>query len=93
MKWKNRGLDVTMETDPHYLAFDYSMWKRIGIYGKVNPPLRGPEDRKFLINGISKRMLDSISTDTNTFTKVKRQMEKISMGIFGMHDQDSIIYN
>ncbi|MEM3715403.1 MAG: hypothetical protein QXF82_10700, partial [Nitrososphaeria archaeon] len=72
MKWKNRGLDVTMETEPHYLAFDYSMWKRIGIYGKVNPPLRGPEDRKFLINMISKRMLDSISTDTNTFTKSEK---------------------
>ncbi len=71
-KWRNSGVNVTMETEPHYLAFDYSMWNKIGIYGKVNPPLRGANDRQFLIDMVSKKQIDSISTDTNTLTKQEK---------------------
>ncbi len=67
-KYREMGLDVSMETEPHYLFYDDSMWNLLGVYGKVNPPLRTKLDREFLIKKLSERKLDSISSDVNALT-------------------------
>ena len=61
-KAKKSGTDVTAETAPHYLIFDDNMIKDDGRY-KMNPPIRGEEDREALIKGILDGTIDMIATD------------------------------
>lgn len=59
---KAAGLDVTCETAPHYLLIDDRMMREDGRY-KMNPPIRGSDDRKALIEGIQDGTIDIIATD------------------------------
>ena len=43
-----RGVDVTCETCPHYLAFTEEDLERLGAIAKCAPPLRPAEDREAL---------------------------------------------
>ena len=59
---KKDGLNVTCETAPHYLLMDDSQLLEEGRF-KMNPPLRSPEDRQALIEGILDGTIDMIATD------------------------------
>jgi len=59
---KARGVDVTCETAPHYLTLDDSMLQDDGRF-KMNPPIRGREDRKALLEGLVDGTIDMIATD------------------------------
>ena len=59
---KAAGVDVTCETAPHYLILDDSMLRDDGGF-RMNPPIRGREDREALINGILDGTVDMIATD------------------------------
>jgi dihydroorotase (multifunctional complex type) len=58
---KASGMDITIETCPHYLTHDVT-WSR-GDVGKINPPLRDPSDRDALWNGIADGTIDTVATD------------------------------
>ena len=45
---KARGVPVTAETCPQYLAFDATALERVGPYAKCNPPLKTPADQQAL---------------------------------------------
>jgi dihydropyrimidinase len=55
------GSRVSIETCIHYLTHDTA--SDIGVIGKVNPPLRPPEDREALWRGIRDGHIDTIGTD------------------------------
>lgn len=60
---KARGVQVTAETCPHYLLLtEQALESRDADY-RMNPPLRGEEDRLALIEGLKDGTLDAISTD------------------------------
>ena len=59
---KREGVDVTCETAPHYLVLDETMLQEDGRF-KMNPPLRGVEDRLALVEGICDGTIDMIATD------------------------------
>jgi allantoinase len=65
---KARGVPVTAETCPHYLAFDASAFDRVGLYAKCNPPLKTPEDRLGLWEGVLDGTIDIIASDHSPFT-------------------------
>lgn len=71
-RYRNQGVDITMETEPHYIFYDDSMWELLGVFGKVNPPLRTSRDREFLIKKISERKIDSISSDVNALNSKQK---------------------
>lgn len=58
---REAGSDVSIETCIHYLTHDTD--SDIGARGKVNPPLRAPEDREALWAGIAAGQIDTIGTD------------------------------
>lgn len=58
---RNAGARVTIETCVHYLTHDTT--SAVGVIGKVNPPLRTPEDREALWQGIAAGEIDTIATD------------------------------
>lgn len=59
---RGRGVEVYLETCPHYLALDYTM-ASIAHLGKVKPPIRGPEDREALWSGLLAGVIDTVGTD------------------------------
>ena len=59
---KADGVDVTCETAPHYLVFCEEDLSEDGRY-KMNPPVRGREDREALIEGVADGTVDMIATD------------------------------
>ena len=59
---KAAGVDVTCETAPHYLTLCDEDLQEDGRF-KMNPPIRGAEDREALIEGIMDGTIDMIATD------------------------------
>lgn len=59
---RTRGVEVYLETCPHYLALDYTM-PAIAEFGKVKPPIRGPADAEGLWEGLLRGTIDTVGTD------------------------------
>ncbi len=59
---KKSGLDVTCETAPHYLVLSEDDMREDGRF-KMNPPLRTPDDRDALVEGLADGSIDMVATD------------------------------
>ena len=92
-KAKAEGLDVTCETGPHYLVMDDSFLQEDGRF-KMNPPLRGKEDREALLQGILDGTIDMIATDhaPHSAEEKSRGLEKSAFGIVGIETAFPILY-
>jgi len=90
---KARGVDVTCETGPHYLVMDDSDLKEEGRF-KMNPPLRGEEDRLALIEGIKDGTIDMIATDhaPHSAEEKAKGLEKSAFGIVGLETAFGVCY-
>ena len=90
---KAEGLDVTCETGPHYLVLDDGDLKEDGRF-KMNPPLRAPEDREALIEGILDGTIDMIATDhaPHSSEEKGRGLEKSAFGIVGLETAFPVLY-
>lgn len=94
---KKNNIRVTCEVTPHHLLScdediedikeDNGMWK-------MNPPLRGREDRDALIVGILDGTIDIIATDhaPHTMEEKIRGIEKSSFGIVGSETAFALLY-
>jgi dihydroorotase len=82
---KNRGVQVTAETAPHYFSLtENELLKRDADY-RMNPPLRTAEDVKAIIEGLRDGTLDAIATDHAPHTPgEKSDFEKAPNGSIGM---------
>ena len=92
-KAKAEGLDVTCETGPHYLVMDDSDLQEEGRF-KMNPPLRGKEDREALVQGILDGTIDMIATDhaPHSAEEKSRGLEKSAFGVVGIETAFPILY-
>ena len=91
-KAKQRGVNVTAETGPHYLVFNDMMLKEDGAY-KMNPPIRGEEDRLALIEGIKDGTIDMIATDHAPHSKEEKSKGLLSLnGIVGIETAFPVLY-
>ena len=92
-KAKARGVDVTCETGPHYILLDDSHLQEDGRF-KMNPPLRSPEDREAILEGILDGTIDMIATDHAPHSKEEKGagLEKSSMGVVGIETAFPLLY-
>jgi len=60
---KARGVDVSLETCPHYLAFSEEDLERLGALLKCAPPVRAREEQELLWNGVLAGKVDLIASD------------------------------
>ena len=92
-KAKAEGLDVTCETGPHYLVLDDSCLQEDGRF-KMNPPLRGKEDRIALVEGILDGTIDMIATDhaPHSAEEKSRGLEKSAFGVVGLETAFPVMY-
>lgn len=90
---KKSGLPVSCETGPHYLLLDDSCLQEDGRF-KMNPPLRGKEDRQALLEGILDGTVDMIATDhaPHSAEEKSRGLEKSAMGIVGIETAFPLLY-
>ena len=92
-KAKAEGLPVTCETAPHYLILDDTCLEEDARF-KMNPPLRSPEDRKALIEGVLDGTIDMIATDhaPHSDEEKSRGLKSSPMGITGIETAFPILY-
>ncbi len=90
---KQEGVDITCETAPHYLIYDDSCLQEDGRF-KMNPPLRGKEDREALIEGILDGTIDMIATDHAPHSKEEKSkgLEKSAFGVVGIETSFPAMY-
>ena len=90
---KARGINVTCETGPHYILLDDSCLKEEGRF-KMNPPLRSPEDREAILEGILDGTIDMIATDhaPHSAEEKSRGLEKSAMGVVGIETAFPLLY-
>lgn len=90
---KQKGVNVTCETAPHYLLMDENDLQEDGRF-KMNPPLRGKEDREALIAGIQDGTIDMIATDHAPHSAAEKSagLEKSSFGIVGLETAFPLLY-
>ena len=90
---KKRGVNVTCETGPHYILLDDSCLQEDGRF-KMNPPLRSPEDREAILEGILDGTIDMIATDHAPHSAEEKGagLEKSSMGVVGIETAFPLLY-
>ena len=90
---KADGVDVTCETAPHYLVFNDSDLQESGNF-KMNPPIRGEEDRQALIAGICDGTIDMIATDhaPHSAEEKTRGLKDSLMGVVGLETAFPVLY-
>ncbi len=90
---KAEGLDVTCETGPHYLVLDDSCLQEDGRF-KMNPPLRGKEDRIALVEGILDGTIDMIATHhaPHSAEEKSRGLAKSAFGVVGLETAFPVMY-
>jgi dihydroorotase len=60
---KSRGLRVTCDTAPHYLALNELEVEGYRTFAKVSPPLRAEADRRAVVEGLKDGTVDAIASD------------------------------
>lgn len=94
-RYKHDGARVTCEVAPHHLLF---IDEDIGDYDthyKMNPPLRTPEDRAGLLEGLKKGLFDCLATDHAPHTDFEKKREFIAApnGITGLETAVPSMYH
>ena len=82
---KQRGVNVTCETCPHYYSFTVEEVLESGANAKMNPPLREEKDKKAIIEGLKDGTIDAIITDHAPHAKDEKAkgLESAPNGIIG----------
>lgn len=65
---KQRGVRVTCETCPQYLALDHDDLARLGPFARCAPPIRSRADVEHLWSRLADGTIDCITTDHCAFT-------------------------
>ncbi|MED3727852.1 allantoinase [Priestia filamentosa] len=60
---KEKGMNITVETCPHYLLFHHGHLRELGAVAKCAPPLREDNERQRLIELLKSDRFDMISSD------------------------------
>lgn len=91
---KKAGIHVTAEVSPHHLILiDEDIPEDIGFW-KMNPPLRGKEDREALIEGLLDGTIDCIATDhaPHGLEEKSKSFLESPFGIVGSETAFQLIY-
>jgi dihydroorotase len=90
---KKRGVQVTAETCPHYIAL---IDEDVGMYDtdkKMNPPLRTAHDRQAVIDGLVDGTIDVIASDHAPHVPEEKdvEFEAAAFGVIGLETSVGVI--
>ena len=97
---RGRGQKVYVETCPHYLIMDDSLYSKPDFEGAkyvCAPPLRKKQDNEALWNGIAQGEIQTVSTDHCSFTLKQKDagredFTKIPGGMPGVETRGVLLY-
>ncbi|PUF90928.1 dihydroorotase [Bacillus altitudinis] len=91
---KKAGIRVTAEVSPHHLLLCDEDITGLDTNYKMNPPLRGAEDREALIEGLLDGTIDFIATDHAPHTEEEKNetMQRAPFGIVGLETAFPLLY-
>ena len=91
---KKAGIKVTAEVTPHHLILCEDDIPGLDANYKMNPPLRGAEDRNALIEGLLDGTIDFIATDHAPHTSEEKAegMQLAPFGIVGLETAFPLLY-
>ncbi len=91
---KRAGIHVTAEVTPHHLLLTDEDIPGLDANFKMNPPLRGKEDRTALIEGLLDGTIDFIATDHAPHTAEEKSegMQLAPFGIVGLETAFPLLY-
>ncbi len=91
---KRAGIKVTAEVTPHHLLLCDEDIPGLDTNYKMNPPLRGREDRDALIEGLLDGTIDFIATDHAPHTEEEKawKMTEAPFGIVGLETAFPLLY-
>ncbi|GCE24368.1 dihydroorotase [Dictyobacter kobayashii] len=90
---KHKGVRVTCEVTPLHLFLNEEDQRRLGNFGKVNPPLRSKSDQAALWRYFD--VIDTIGTDHAPHTKEEKNQpyEKAPSGMTGVQTMLPLLFN
>jgi dihydroorotase len=80
---KARGVDVTVETCPHYLLLAAEDMTRLGPVLRMNPPVRAARHQEGLWGGLADGTIDMLATDHSPHTVEEKTRADIWEAISG----------
>ena len=90
---KRRKIRVTAEATPHHLILVDSALENYSTNLKVNPPLRGQDDVRALVEAIQEGVVDVLATDHAPHTAEEKAVEfdRAPFGIDGLETAVSLL--
>jgi dihydroorotase len=91
---KRAGIRVTAEVSPHHLLLCDEDIPGLDTNFKMNPPLRGSDDRQALIEGLLDGTIDMIATDHAPHAADEKAMgmKRAPFGIVGLETAFPLLY-
>lgn len=91
---KRAGIRVTAEVTPHHLLLSEADIPGLDPNFKMNPPLRGVEDKKALLEGLLDGTIDFIATDhaSHSAEEKSESMKLAPFGIVGLETAFPLLY-
>ncbi|MEP6572778.1 MAG: dihydroorotase [Gemmatimonadota bacterium] len=83
---KEKGLRVTAEATPHHFSLTHECCEGYNTNAKMNPPLREPEDREAIRQGLKDGTIDVIASDhaPHHYDAKEREFDDAPNGILGL---------
>jgi dihydroorotase len=91
---KQRGAPITAELTPHHLTLTDEAVRSLDANFKMNPPLRGEDDRTALIDALRSGVVDCIGTDHAPHASTEKDIpfEEALMGVIGLETAFPALY-
>jgi dihydroorotase len=88
------GVRATAEVTPHHLCLTDEAVRSLDPNVKMNPPLRGEEDRAALVEGLLDGTIEAIATDHAPHAREEKEVpfEEAPFGVTGLETAFSALY-
>jgi dihydroorotase len=88
------GVRVTCEVTPHHIALGDDAVQSFSTNLKMNPPLRSPQHREAIVEGIADGTVDAIATDhaPHHFDEKNVEFDLAPFGVIGLETAFAVCY-
>jgi dihydroorotase len=92
--WHARGVEATAEATPHHLCLTDEAVRTLDPNLKMNPPLRGAEDRAALVEALRDGTIAAVATDHAPHARHEKEVpfEAAPFGVTGLETAFSALY-
>lgn len=95
LRWAHeRGIDATAEVTPHHLVLTDEAVRSLDANLKMNPPLRGDDDRRALLEALRDGTIACVATDHAPHSREEKEapFEEAPFGVTGLETAFAALY-